>query len=405
MPTYSNTKLNGTISAKKGNLYAVLYLYVDGKRTPKWISLKLKDTKKNRQEAERRLVHLLEEYEQKAAAEAALTSQVQTVHDASVDFVTYLESWLHMRKSDTAVTTYKSYQSMVMGKIKRYFTEKPVSLQDLKPIHIQDFLQTFIDAGFTTNTALHYYAVLSCALEHAVNMELIERNPCKKVKRPSKGNFVGSFLTVDEVSAVLDVLEGNEIKVCVMLAVFCGLRVSEAVGLRWQDVDFEKSTIRICHHVVQLKSSTDSIVTEDALKSKTSFRTLTMTSTLKEYLYSLKERQELNRQWFGNAYSSDYLEYVCVDALGELIPPRRVSERFPKILEKHGMKRIRFHDLRHTCASLLLTQNVPMKAIQEWLGHSDMSTTANIYSHLSPDAHCATAAAMEAVFRENSTTA
>ena len=95
-----------------------------------------------------------------------------------------------------------------------------------------------------------------------------------------------------------------------------------------------------------------------------------------------------------SAYSKEYTDYVCVDALGKLYDPDFVTGHFGQLLKKHNLKKIRFHDLRHSCASVLLAQGVPMKQIQEWLGHSDMSTTANIYSHLDAVTKADTGAAM-----------
>ncbi|MBQ8163809.1 MAG: site-specific integrase [Clostridia bacterium] len=103
---------------------------------------------------------------------------------------------------------------------------------------------------------------------------------------------------------------------------------------------------------------------------------------VKEVLLEEKAKQEEMQTVFRGAYSTRYSEYVCVDALGNLLRPQYVTEHFKVILSKNGLKRIRFHDLRHSCASMLLANKVPMKMIQDWLGHSDMSTTANIYSHI-----------------------
>ena len=91
---------------------------------------------------------------------------------------------------------------------------------------------------------------------------------------------------------------------------------------------------------------------------------------------------EYNQKICGNCYNQKYLGYVFVDAMGNLIQPDSVTTGFPQLLKENGLRRIRFHDLRHSCASLLLKEGVPMKQIQEWLGHSDISTTANIYAHL-----------------------
>ena len=95
-----------------------------------------------------------------------------------------------------------------------------------------------------------------------------------------------------------------------------------------------------------------------------------------------------------SAYSKEYTDYVCVDALGKLYDPDFVTGHFGQLLKKHNLKKIRFHDLRHSCASVLLAQGVPMKQIQEWLGHSDFSTTANIYAHLDYSSKVASADAM-----------
>ena len=96
----------------------------------------------------------------------------------------------------------------------------------------------------------------------------------------------------------------------------------------------------------------------------------------------------------GRCYNRHYLDYVCVDEMGTLLSPNYKSSAFPKLLEKHGLRHIRFHDLRHSCASLLLANGVPMKQIQEWLGHSDFSTTANIYAHLDYSSKLSSAEAM-----------
>ena len=107
-----------------------------------------------------------------------------------------------------------------------------------------------------------------------------------------------------------------------------------------------------------------------------------MVPELKEILLKHKEKQERYRTQFGRSYSKKYLDMVCVNPLGDLIKPSYVTSHFPAILEKYGLRDIRFHDLRHTCASLLLSMDVNMKVIQKYLGHSNMSTTADIYSHL-----------------------
>ena len=108
----------------------------------------------------------------------------------------------------------------------------------------------------------------------------------------------------------------------------------------------------------------------------------------------MKEEQKENRRLCGRCYIKDYLDYICVNEIGDLIKPHYVTESFKKLLNANGLREIRFHDLRHSCASLMLANGVPMKQIQDWLGHSDFSTTANIYAHLDYTSKISSADAM-----------
>ena len=112
----------------------------------------------------------------------------------------------------------------------------------------------------------------------------------------------------------------------------------------------------------------------------------------------MKAEQEENRRVCGSAYCTDYLDYVYVDALGSRITPNRISDRFPAVLKKNGLRKIRFHDLRHSCATLLYANGVSLKEIQEWLGHSNISTTSNIYTHLDFNSKVSSANAILRVF-------
>ena len=123
-------------------------------------------------------------------------------------------------------------------------------------------------------------------------------------------------------------------------------------------------------------------IEQQSAKAKSSLRTLPLIGSFREYFLQVKEAQELNKQVCGNCYNYEYDGFVFVDELGERMRANYLTSAFPKFLESHGLRRMRFHDLRHSCASLLLANGVPLKQIQEWLGHSDIGTTANIYSHL-----------------------
>ena len=151
-----------------------------------------------------------------------------------------------------------------------------------------------------------------------------------------------------------------------MLTAFYGLRRSEVVGLKWAAVDFEQNTIEICHTVTTVRLDGKEVLVEsNGTKTKSSKRTLPLVPVFRERLLALQEEQKENRKLCGRCYNKKYADYICVDAMGNLLKPDYLSNSFQIILQNYHLRRIRFHDLRHSCASLLLANGVPMKMIQE----------------------------------------
>ena len=166
------------------------------------------------------------------------------------------------------------------------------------------------------------------------------------------------------------------------MSVFTG-----SVQLRWSSIDFENDIVFVNHKVVTPKvDGVVKIIAKDKGKSDASTRALPLDKDTKARLLAHQEKQEMYRKKFKGSYSKKWLDYVMVDELGELILPNYITSSFNRMVERRGLKDVRFHDLRHTCASLLLNHGklngVGMKDIQVWLGHSDFATTANIYSHV-----------------------
>ncbi len=140
------------------------------------------------------------------------------------------------------------------------------------------------------------------------------------------------------------------------------------------------------------------IIEKDRTKTKSSYRTLPLVPPFEELLHRLKLQQEQNRKLCGKSYNTEAEGYIYVNEIGELVKPGYITQHFPLILEKYGLRKIRFHDLRHSCASLLYANGVSLKEIQEWLGHSDISTTSNIYTHLDFNSKVASANAIMGVY-------
>ena len=372
----------GHLSEKNGNYYAVLsYTDAFGKRRTKWVNTGL-PVRGNKKKAE---ALLMEERKKFQTAEPVT---------GGVLFADYIEQWLEVAKPTIVVATYASYCSMVKRVIAPYFRERGITLQGLTPKDIQDFYLEKLKT-VSASSVIHYHANIHRALKHAVKLDLIPTNPADKVDRPKKDRFIGSFYDADEVNALFEAAKGSKLELPILFGAFYGLRRSEAIGLKWDAIDFDQNTITIRHTVTSCDLDGKRVlVASDTTKTKSSMRTLPLVPFMRERLLTLKEEQQENRRLCGRSYIKEYLEYVCVNEIGDLIKPHYVTESFPKLLKAKGMRQIRYHDLRHSCASLLLANGVPMKQIQEWLGHSDFSTTANIYAHLDYSSKLTSADAM-----------
>ena len=236
-------------------------------------------------------------------------------------------------------------------------------------------------------------------LQYAFINDLVLVNVADKVKRPKVEKFKASFYDIKEIEKLFEVIQDNECKLPIMLTAMYGFRRSEVLGLKWNAIDFENKLISVQHKVLETKiDGKREIYLSDKLKNQTSNRTLPLLLQAEQLLLDKKNEIEKNKVLLGKSYDNRYLDYVCVDNLGRLILPNRLTKNFIKILRKNNLRKIRFHDLRHSCASIMLSNGVPMKQIQEWLGHADFSTTANIYSHLDYSTKLNSANTMTSVF-------
>ena len=372
----------GHLREKNGYYYAVLnYNDALGKRKTKWMSTGL-TVKGNKKRAEAIL------------SEARRSFQPDEPVTGEILFADFMEQWLLIVKSTIAVSTYSSYTNMVKKIISPYFRAKKTTLQGLTAKDIQDFYLKQLER-VSASSVIHYHANIHKALKYAVKLDLIVANPADKIERPKKEHFVGSFYDAAEVNALFEASKGTKLELPVLFGAFYGLRRSEAIGLKWSAIDFEQGTLTVRHTVTSCDIDGKlTLIASDTTKTKSSMRTLPLVPFVRERLLTLKEEQKENRRLCGRCYIKDYLDYICVNEIGDLIKPHYVTESFKKLLNANGLREIRFHDLRHSCASLMLANGVPMKQIQDWLGHSDFSTTANIYAHLDYTSKISSADAM-----------
>ena len=378
--------VSGHLQVKKGYYYAVLNYYdSNNKRHVKYVATGLPE-KGNKRKAEAELARIRSEYEPPIEV-GELTSDMP--------FADYLLQWLEIVKVRVKIATYGSYEGMVKSSIEPYFRKKGYTLRGLEARHIQQFYTEKLKT-VKPNSVIHYHAVIHQALKYAMKNDLVTQNVAMKVDRPRKNDFQPVFLDAAELQKLFEVVKGTKLELPVLTAAFYGLRRGEVVGLKWDAIDFERGTLTIKSTVTSVNIHGKlEIIEQNSAKTKSSLRTLPLVGQFKEYFMQVKQAQELNKEVCGNCYNYDYDGYVFVDEMGERLNPNYLTSYFPKFVESHGLKRMRFHDLRHSCASLLLANGVPLKQIQEWLGHSDFSTTANIYAHLDYSSKLSSAQAME----------
>ena len=263
-----------------------------------------------------------------------------------------------------------------------YFRQRNLTLRELEARHLQMFYSEML-RKVKPNTVIHYHAIIHSALKYAVKTDMLVQNVADKVDRPKENSFQPVFLSAEEMQKMFEALRGTKLELPVLVAAFYGFRRGEVLGLKWDAIDFERGTISVIRTVTTITvDGKQTEIEQQSAKTKSSLRTLPLVSNIREKLLALREQQKENRRVCGNCYSKKYDGYVFVDAMGNIFNPRSVTANFSKLLEQNGLRHIRFHDLRHSCASLLLANDVPLKQIQEWLGHSDFTTTANIYAHL-----------------------
>ena len=382
----------GSLQQRHGTWYVVVgYKDEFGKPKQKWISTGLR-VNNNKTKAKIEMKKILKNLD--------LPTQIEQSKEITQDilFVDFLNSFLQVKKQQVEPITYNAYTKQASC-ISSYFKNMRIKLKDLKPYHIEGFYRTLYERGLSGNSVLHYHILIRECLQYAFKNDFVNFNVADKVDRPKTEGYKASFYSIEEIEKLFDCIKDNECKLPIMLTAMYGFRRSEVLGLKWEAIDFENKLVYVKHKIVETRlDGKRYIQMSDKMKTKTSNRTLPLLPQAEELLLKQKALIETNKQMLGKSYNKKYLDYVCVDNLGRLILPNRLTHNFIKIIKRNQLRHIRFHDLRHSCASIMLKNGVPMKQIQEWLGHADFGTTANIYSHLDYTAKQNSANTISSVF-------
>jgi len=226
--------------------------------------------------------------------------------------------------------------------------------------------------------------ILSSFFVFCVSIFCILRVKQQKAQLPRKEKREPTFYTKDELEKLLEVFKGDRLELVINIAAFYGLRRGEIIGLNWDSIDFENKTMTIRRKITgsYKNGMGEYLHIDNELKTESSVRTLPLIPRIEKMLRERKELEEYYSELLGDDFDRTYDGFVCRDNTGKLITPYYASSHFRIVIRNAGLKQIRFHDLRHSCASLMVANGVPMKVVQEWLGHAKYSTTANYYIHL-----------------------
>lgn len=362
--------MTATLQIKKNRPnYYVLIRYKDettGKERQKWIQTDIAVKGNNKRKAEKKLREVLAEYEQDGV-------------DLGKDilFTDFIKIWLENLKPSISPVTYDGYYLVIYNQVIPYFEPKKLKVQEITPLHIQQYIN-FKLKKVSPNTVIKHIRNISKYLNSAVRQNIIPFNPAQRIDLPKKVPYTGAqFYNERQIEQLLVACKGDILEPIVLFAVFYGLRRSEILGLKWNAIDDSLSTFTVKHTVIRIGQT---LHKQDSTKYKSSYRVMPIPEMIANVLRGLRENQLKNKA----LQPKDYIDegYVFTQADGRLIAPCYVTTRFKRIIRNNNLPPVRFHDLRHSSASYLLHLGFSMKEIQMWLGHSDIGTSMNIYTHL-----------------------
>ena len=364
--------MTGSLQIKNNTYYIVINTYDrSGKRRQKWLTTGL-PIKGNKKRAEQMLREKLREFELR-----------ENLVYSDMLFSDAVRQWLKASAVRVDEVTYQGYECLVKSQILPYFDALGIKLLDVN----RRVLQAYIDekfengrkdgkGGLSARSLRLHKNVLYQTLKDAVRDELIPSNPCEQVILPQMQRYEAKYYTAEQLNTLLAAIRDEPLYPLVKLTAVYGLRRSEVLGLKWDSVDFENGTVTIKYTVTKVLET----VEKDKTKNASSRRSFPLVPEVRAILLELKEQEKANRKLFGKAYAENNYIFKWDD--GRPFAPDYVTHRFRKLLSNKGLPPIRFHELRHSCASYLINMGFTLKDVQEWLGHSDIKMTANIYSHL-----------------------
>ena len=298
------------------------------------------------------------------------------VHNSKMGMDELLQKWMKKKKREVQETTLSTYEVLVKKHISPYFKGK--SIQSIKPITIEGFYDHLYDESNLSGTSVQkVHQLLKGCFDYAKKMELIAKSPLESIDRPKRDSSEVEVWDKEEVRLFLEKTQDDPFHVAYLLGAIEGMRMGEVLGLRWKDIDIESKTL-----CIRQTLTFDGKKLKPGAKNKSSQRTIGLTNETVDRLKNHKAQQDTIKEEFGSAYQD--MDLVVCTSLGTPVNPSNLRRSFNRNIKTLGMKKIRFHGLRHSHATICLSLNVHPKIVSERLGHSDIRVTLNTYSHLLP---------------------
>jgi integrase len=358
----------------KGHWYAVLDIRDPaGKRRRKWISLQAKGKRAAQIEC------------------AALITEIQkgtAVEQSRLTVSTYLEQWLEHVRPNVAAKTHERYSGIVRANIAPAIGT--VVLTKLQPITISTAYSAAL-ARLSPRSVQHMHRVLSQACKQAVRWRLLARNPCDDCDPPRIERRDMKVWNVETISTALQLAQSWRVHIPMVLAALCGLRRGEIAALRWRHVDLDRAQLSVVESAEQTKAGVRYKAPKNG-KGRTVALPVMVVSELRAH--RLRQAQELLQ--LGVRLNDE--TFVCAREDGEALQPNSIGHAWDRFLASTELPRIRFHDLRHSHATIMLKSNIHPKIVSERLGHSRVALTMDTYSHVIPGMQEGAAAAIDAAF-------
>lgn len=377
MPTRRGNH-EGTIYKRKDGRWEAKITLPDGTRKPLY--------GKTRQEAAQKLTQAQHDL----AKGLPVVAEKQTVDH-------YLERWLEGIRMEAEPATYRSYRATVHFRILPFIGKHRLASLDAQ--QITGLYSQLQKKGYKPNTIQQTHNVLTHALNEAVNTRLLQRNEAKYAKKPrikAKAKSLHVW-TEDQANQFLAFIAGHRYEALYVLALTVGMRESELLGLHWRNVEMKKKLLHVEQAVKYGEDATKDSLHLGTTKTEGSTHTIHLSDTAIDALVAHRTRQKAEKLAVGLDVWQER-DLVFPDPLGNLYAGPALYKQFIRLVAKTDLPRIRFHDLRHTCATIHLARGIPVKQVSEMLGHSDITITLRIYGHVIPAMNEQAAALMDDIF-------